>query len=108
MKNELKEYLRERVNFLIITILLFATAWIAYDIGNGTNEDLFFQAVGKLESDSDYCFNAKEIKAIQETKITEEYKNYLFESDMRKRQAINHANQNPSRYFPNNYKNCEY
>lgn len=46
---------------------------------------LFYVAVGKIESDSDYCLNNAEIEAIKNAPVIDEYKNYLFESDARTR-----------------------
>lgn len=56
--------------------------------------NLFYVAVGKIESDSDYCLNAAEIKAIQNTPVIDEYKNYLFESDAKTRANANKMSRN--------------
>jgi|WetSurMetagenome_2_1015567.scaffolds.fasta_scaffold1616192_2 hypothetical protein len=88
-----------KIYIIIIIILSIAVIILS------KQKDLFYTAVGKIESDSDYCLNTQEIKAIQNAPVTDEYKNYLFESDMHKRQAINENKNLPVKQA--NYINCE-
>lgn len=85
---------------LAIIAAIVAAGILAVVINN--TRPTLYEAIGKIESDSDYCLSAGEIAAIQRAPITAEYKNYLFEQDMRKREAVNNGyNQLVE------YKNCE-
>ena len=48
---------------------------------NQQNEAQFFQAVGKIESDSGQCFTDADIEAVEQAPVIDEYKNYLIEAD---------------------------
>lgn len=56
--------------------------------------NLFYTAVGKIESDADYCLNDAEIEAVRNAPVVDEYKNYLFESDARTRANADNMGRN--------------
>lgn len=89
---------------IITIILIILTVLFALKLSQEkrtAQNNIFYQVVGKIESDSDYCLSDEEIQAIWNAKITDEYKNYLFEADMRKRQFVQDGNSPKI-----NYINC--
>jgi len=63
----------------IIVIALFLLTCLLGGIQ--AKEEQLFIIIGKLESDADYCLTTKDINIIKDSKLSEEYKNYLFEID---------------------------